>query len=224
MVYHINKIGSNLNPYRVDEAKESMDDEDKRQGKQGDDEQSSQQDQDAFGSSNEQNQLQNLLAHTHPKQKEIEIPVQDIDQVKLLHVDISSEPAHLKIRVFLFDGAEIPIAYVPVSRTLAVKLRSLQNKLIDVTKITPDPKLWLTVPSQGVKELDWDEDVTRITRDVKEKSLSRTIKMYVKKKTFLQKLGIQSAESNSFNNEIFAVYLTILILVVCFTLGIILIF
>lgn len=222
MVDNINKIGSN--PYRVDEAKESMDDEEKRQGKQDDDQQDSQKEHDAFDASQEQNRLRNLLAHTHPNQKEIEVPVQDIDQIKLLNVDISSEPAHLKMRVFLYDGAELPLAYLPVSRTLAMSLKSMQNKLVDVSKITPDPKLWLTVPASGVKEHDWDEDVTRITKDVKEKSLSRTIKMYVKKKSLLQKLGIQNADSNSLNNEIFLVYLTILILVVLLTLGTIIIF
>lgn len=204
MVDHIPKITDQS--FRVHEAKDSTDDEGKKQQDQQDDDQQS----DNFDKLSNKTDWSVLFDQHKLWDRNIEVKVEDIDRIKYLGLNIRSNPALLKIRVFLYDGNVINTAFLSISRSLGLTLKNnLKGSFIDVNQITADTILRLTVPKD--EELV-DEEITRITES-KEKTFSRTFKILISKKTWMEKLGIQDPVSKRINNEILWIYLTVFIVV-----------
>jgi hypothetical protein len=199
--------------YRVDAARDALEEErEESQGEDGEEGKS-----DNFDKLKDGKELQSLFNKSHLWQRNIAIKTEDIDKIKLIALNINTEPSLLKIRVFLFDGTTIPTAFLSVSRSLALKLRSSKSQFIEVNWLTREPVLRVTVPKN---ERDIDEEITKITHAPKEHTLSQTLKMFVSKKSWLQKLGLQDPVSMQINNEILWVYITIVALISVLSFGV----
>lgn len=200
MVDNINKISDNL--YRVHEARDSADDEDQKRNTQDDDDG----DQDNFNKLSDKTNWKVLFDKTNLWNRNVEVKVEDIDRIKLMGLNFRTNPALLKLRVFLFDGSTINTAFISVSRSLALELKSKQGTSIDVNKLTTENSLWLTLPTD---ETALDDEITRITEEQPERTFSEAVKMIISGKSLLQKIGLQDPVSKRTNYEILWIYLTV---------------
>ncbi|EKD51618.1 MAG: hypothetical protein ACD_62C00215G0002 [uncultured bacterium] len=201
--------------YRVDASRDALEEERKEsQDEEGD----GQPNDDKFGSLRDGQDLQRLFEKNQLWNRNIQIKVEDIDKIKVLGLNLKTEPSLLKIRIFLYDGAVIPTAIVSVSRSLAFQIRGLKNAaFVDVNMLTKGTVLSVTVPKD---ENQIDEEITKITGVPREKTLSRTFKMLISKRNWLQKFGLQDPVSKKINNEIIWVYITTIALMTLLSFGV----
>ena len=202
MVDRVEKTGAN--PYRVDETKEALDDEGSNNQDQGDENEG---DADNFDKLNKKTNWKSLFDKSDLWQRNVEVKIEEIDRIKFLGINLNTNPALLKIRVFMYDGAEIHTAFMAISRVQAMQLKNFNSSAhIDVNLLTTEASLWLTIPHD---EAAVDKEITKITKGLpKEWTFSQTFRMLVSRKTWIERLGIQDPVSKRINNEIVWVYLT----------------
>ncbi len=210
MVDRVEKTNANL--YRVDEARDSTDDQSGNQTEGGDEAES-----DNFEKLANKTDWKVLFDKNSLWKRNVEIKVEDIDKVKLIGVNLKTNPALLKIRVFLFDGSVINTAFMSISRDVALKFNSMKSATINVNQLTRESSLWLTLP---VNEELVDDEITRVSVVPKERTFSTTLKMFIFKKTWMEKLGLKDPVSKSVNREIMGAYITIVALISAVTFAI----
>ncbi|MBF0105195.1 MAG: hypothetical protein HQM16_07695 [Deltaproteobacteria bacterium] len=212
MVDYVKKVGPS--PYRVDEAKDSLDEDRKRQ--RGDDD-DAEGDKDNFDKSIDQKHLKDLYGKSDLWQRDVEVKVEDVDRIKFLGLSLKTNPALLKMRIFLFDGSVMSTAFMAVSRALAMRLKNYNSSAyLDINTLTDKPTLLVALPK---KEEIVDDEITSFTKGHREKTLSETFRMLISKKTLAQKLGITDENTKQVNSEILWVYLTVIIVVMVILLG-----
>ncbi|MCP5464708.1 MAG: hypothetical protein H7A33_06770 [Deltaproteobacteria bacterium] len=213
MVERVPKTELNANTYRVDESKDATDDQSGNQ--QSQDQEGGEGKSDAFERLSEKTNWQVLFNKKELWQRNKEISLEDVDKIKFLAVNLKSNPALLTIRLFLVEDQVISTAFLAVPRTLAMQIKAQGvGSHIDPHLLSQDGKIRVTLPADDDM---MDEEITRITNDPKEKSLSTTLRMLVPQKNWWQRLGIQDPVSHEINKEILIIYLTVLGLV--FALG-----
>lgn len=212
MVDRIEKVGRE--GYRVDEARDSTDDQSGNAGTEDQGEGET----DNFKKLANKTDWNVLFDKKDLWRRNVEVKVEDIDKVKLLGVNLKTNPALLKIRIFLYDSTVINTAFLAVSRDVALKFKGASSASIDINQLTKESSLWLTMP---LNEADVDEEITRITATPKERTFSTTLKLLISKKTWLEKLGIQDPVSKSINREIMGVYITVVTLISAVTFAIV---
>ncbi|OVE81602.1 hypothetical protein BVY03_03095 [bacterium K02(2017)] len=204
MVDHIKKIVGET--YRVDEPKETLDDDGgQRHEAEEEDEQPQK---DKFNQLNNNKDWRSLFDKSNLWQRNFEVKLEDIKKIKFLGLNLNTNPAILKIRVFLNDGHIIQVAFLSLSRTMALKIKKEAQTNIDPNLLTNESSLWLTLPKdiQAV-----DDEITNIINTNQEKTFSQTFKMLVSKKTWLEKFGLQDPVSKRFNKEFLMIYITVIV-------------
>ena len=200
--------------YRVDGTRDALEEERSKDGNEGEDEGEP----DNFDKLRDSDDLRSLFNKAHLWQRNIEVKVEDIDKIKVLGVNLKTDPSLLKIRIFLYDGQVIPTAFLSISRELGFKVRSLKDTaFIDVNVLTKERVLRITMPKD---ESQLDEEITKITGTVKEKTFSQTFKRLISKKSWFERLGVQAPVSKKVNNEIVWVYITVIALITVLSFGI----
>jgi hypothetical protein len=156
-----------------------------------------------------------LFDHPHLWQQNVEILAEEVKRIQYLGINLKTDPSLLKIRVDLHDGSVIPNAYLSVARSYALQLKNLQRLApIELKRLTSSKVLWLTIPKD---EKSLREEITRVTTNATNKTFSRTVKKYLTRSTWLQKLGIQDPVSRRVKTEIVWIYVTVVV-VFCFFL------
>lgn len=214
----IDKIDPNMGAYRVHETRESLED-----GKENKEEFEGEEDErDSFDKLTEKTDWNILTSEQNVWKQNIEILKEDVLQVIFLGINLKTNPSLLNVRITLSDGHVIPIAILPISRTLAFKLKKLKrDTLIDVKEITSARSLRLAIP---VNEEQLDREITRITDPHKETTLTEKVKAFISKKTLIQKIGVQDPVSKEVDNEILWVYFTIVIVLSAIIFGVVYLF
>jgi hypothetical protein len=206
MVDRISKIDPHGHP-RVDEAKDSTDDEGQSQDT-GDEEGFAQSD--GFDRLIDKTNWQILLDQPRQNQKKLVMALSDLSEMRFLKINLKTNPSLLNVKVFLRDGMVYPSAYISIPRHRTVAFQHLrQNAVIDARDVTDDDKVTLFVPDL---KTDFKDEVTRVTKPLQERTFSQTIKFLVKK-TWIQKIGIQDPETRKTNTEIATAYLTVAVVI-----------
>lgn len=203
MVDQINKIHDNA--FRVHEAKDSTEEEEQRPSNEEADGEP-----DVFDSLANKTNWKILFDKSNLWDRNVEVKIEDIDRIKLLGINLKTNPALLKLRVFLFDGEIINTAFLSVSRSLGLKIKNSKDASINVNDLTNERSLWLTLPTD---ENLLDEEITRITSIPKEVTLSQTFRMLISKRNWMQRFGIQDPVSRRTNMEILWIYVTVVLLI-----------
>lgn len=207
MVDRIEKIFPDR--YRIEGARDALEDQGKQQN--GDDEGDEAGSKDSFDKLSDRTDWNILFDQEALWQQNLQIPVEDVATVQFLGINLKTDPSLLKIRIVGRDGKVVPAAYLSVSRYQGLQLKN-ENKLaiLDVKKLTKERVLWLTIPRDEKKV---NEEITRLTRQPKEKTFSQTFKHFISRKTWMQRFGVQDPVSKRLNSEILSIYIILLILV-----------
>lgn len=215
MVDQINRITPEPNVYRVDETRDALEEETDKGEQPGEEGQES----DNFNQMMDESDWKDLFGKSKLWQKDIQVKVDEINRIKLLGVNIKSNPAVLKVRLFFYDGNVIETAFLKIPRAVALKFRDIKSaSFIDVNQLTKDPVIRVSVPKNTFQV---DEEITRITGAAKEKSLSQRLKGFVAKKKLSGRLGILDPLSKHLDNEVLWIYVTIVVVISAITFGLI---
>jgi hypothetical protein len=196
---------------------ERVDDEGGRSGQEqpeGDGEEKG----DAYDKLSEKTDWNILFDKSHLWQQSIDVPIEDVQELKFISVNLKTDPCLLQIRVKLKDGTSYDPAFLSMSRTAGFKLKN-QPRLshLPVGQIVRGRILTLTVPKDEGRVR---EEITRVTRDPRERTVSYTFKRLVSRRSLLHRLGLRDPVSQRINSEIVWIYLTIGIVVAAFVFGV----
>lgn len=201
MVERISKI----NPHehaRVDESKDATEDEGQNSAEEQGDEPGDFAPGDGFNRLQDKTDWKILLDHPQSQQKRIEVGVDDVAELKFLHINLKTNPSLLNLKVKLKDGSEFPSAYFSIARHMALSFQHADyGSRVDAADLTETEGLTFFVPD--VREVD--DEVTRVT-EPPERTFSQTMKLLMRK-TLLQKIGVQD-ETRHANPEIVWAYVT----------------
>jgi len=207
IIQMVDRVHNKFDPtslQRVNAARDALEEE---KDKGGQDEEDGEGKEDGFDALAEKKNWQVLFDKNSLWKRNIELKVDEIQSVKILGVNIQSDPSLVKMRVFMKDGSDVNTAFMSVSRSVAIKLKGEQRATItDLSLLTKDLSLRVTIP-QDEKRVD--EEITRITKAAKEVTLSETMKSFISNKTWLERLGFRDPVTKSINTEIIWIYLTI---------------
>jgi len=204
MVDRIDKIKQDH--YRVDETQDPL--EEQRKNKE-EHEQEEEEEGDSFDKMSSKTDWNILFDKSSLWERNVEVKVEDIDRIKFLGINLRTNPAVLKIRVFLYDGNVINTAFLSISRSLGLQIKNMNRTThVDVNMLTKESSLWLTIPKD---EEMVDDEITNITGTPKETSFSKTFKNLISQKTWMQRLGIIDPVSRRMNREIVGIYLTVVV-------------
>lgn len=219
MADRIDKFDPNAGVYRVQETRDSLEEE---QQNQGDDE--GDENRDSFDRLSEKTDWNLLFEQQNLWKKNIEIPVEEIASIKFLGVNIKTDPSLLNIRVALNDGQVLTQAFLPIARMEGFKFKSTPRLSdLNIKQITSGAILNVTIPAN---EEELNKEITKITRKPKtgEVTFSQRMKNLIHRKSLIQKIGLQDPVSKSVNNEIVGIYVTILVVVITVIFGIYILF
>lgn len=215
MADRIDKFDPNAGVYRVQETRDSLEEEQQNQGGDEGDE-----NRDSFDRLSEKTDWNLLFEQQNLWKKNIEIPVEEIASIKFLGINIKTDPSLLNIRVALNDGQVLTQAFLPIARMQGFKFKSTPRLSdLNIKQITSGPILNVTTP---VDEDELNKEITKITRKPKtgEVTFSQRMKNLIHRKSLIQKIGLQDPVSKSVNNEIVGIYVTILVVVITVIFGI----
>lgn len=196
--------------YRVDQHRDATEQEGQKKKRDEDDQE------DAFDQMSDHKQWDTLFDQSHLWQRNIEIKTDDVSRAKILGINVNSNPAVIKLRLTMVNGDVYPVVFLSLSRSKALKLKNQFHSLnveIPVHEITTDVRFWVTVP---VNEDDVDSEITRISRSVSEPTRSQTLRLFLKRKGWLIRLGIRDVVTRRFNTEVILIYLTLIGLLLFF--------
>lgn len=211
MVERINKI-SGPDHIRVDESKDATED-DGRKDQGGEEEgEGAPPRGDAFDHLRDKTDWKILSEKARSQQKRIEVAIDDVAEMKFLHINLKTNPSLLNLKVRLKDGTSYPSAYFSIARHVALPFQHYQvNARIEAVDLTEANTVTFFVPDVRT---DFRDEETRVTH-VAEKTFSQTVKMLVRK-TLLQKIGVQDSETRHANPEIVWAYVTAGVVIAAF--------
>lgn len=205
MVDRISKVSS-PDHIRVDESKDATEDEGRQGGggvEEGDEEEGLSSSRDGFDRLRDKTDWNVLLEHPRSQQKRVEVAVDDVAELKFLHINLKTNPSLINLKVKLKDGTVFSSAYFSIARHAAVPFQnSRYDSEVDPSDLTEGQVLTFFVPDV---RSDFADEVTRV--EPAERTFSQTIKLLVKK-TLLQKIGVQDPETRHANPEIVWAYVT----------------
>lgn len=205
MVDRIEKMSPDR--YRIEGARDALEDEGKNGG---DDEGDEAGGKDSFDKLSDRTDWNILFDQEGLWQQNRQVAVEDVATIQFLGINLKTDPSLLKVRVVGRDGQVIPTAYLSVSRYQGLQLKNSEKlAILDVKKLTKERVLWITVPRDEKK---LNDEITRLTRQPKERTFSQTFKNFISRKTWLQRLGIQDPVSQRLNSEILSIYVIFLVL------------
>jgi hypothetical protein len=199
----IDKFSFNDQVYRVDARRDAMEEQQKDTGQEGGDEEK---EKDHFDKLSEKTDWHVLFDKQNLWNRNIEIHADEIQSIEFLGLNLRTDPSLLNISVHMTDGTVIPTAFLAIARSMGLKFKNLQKHTsLAIGDITRDENVRVTIP---IDEDEMGEEITRLTKEPKEKSLTQKLRRL--NKTWIQKLGIQDPVSKRINNEILGIYFTVL--------------
>lgn len=184
---------------RVDETKDSLEDEKNQQS--GDEADEDGQQSDIFDKS-----AREALWGTERAEarfQDLKLEASEIDRVIFNEVILKSDPAWLVVSVILRGGRRLNMAYLPVPRPVAMRFKTYERgRRVDHKPFLREGGLALKVSGQH-------ETSESTTINPKETTLSRTLKML--RLRWWHRLGLKDPETNSNNLEIMLAYATVIV-------------
>lgn len=182
-----------VNPARVDEAKEAMDDEEERRQGGGEDEGG-----DEFEKRLDKTDWRLWLDKQGEQLVRMTVPVNDVAQITFNKVNLKTNPSLLNLRVVLRDGAVYRTALMSLARHQAMSFQGMTSgTLLKATELAPSGDLELLIPEHT------SEEITRLTKT--ERTFSQTLKTGIRK-TWMQILGVRDPDTNQTYEEVAWVY------------------
>lgn len=197
---------------------EEVDDDDQRKNQQQD----QGDDKDEFDKLSEKTDWNVLFNKSHLWRQTIDVAVEDIQEILFLSVNLKTDPCLLQIKVTMHDGVVLENAFLSIARSAGLRFKNLRRLTrIPLGNFTRGRMISLTIPKD---EKAVKEEITRVTNNPQEKSVSKLIRRLVSHNTWLHRLGIKDPVSQRINREILMIYVTISVVVVTFVAGIIYLF
>ena len=223
MVDRINNITRIGEHPRVDEARDSLEEEEQKGGGDSGEEGSDKSDKivaalpgDGFDRALDRTNWKVYLDQPRQNQRQVVVPVEGIKEIRFLKINLKTNPSLLNVKVLLNDASLLSSAYVSVARHMATTFeRHRVGDVIEASEISTDPVLTFFVADLKSHP---DEEVTRVTMRP-ELTLSRTVKMILKK-TWRQQMGLEDPETRMANREVILVYITLAVIVLFFVFAI----
>lgn len=173
---------------------------------------------DAYDKLSEKTDWNILFDKSHLWQQSVDVPVEDILELKFVTVNLKTDPCLLQLKASLKDGSTYDPAFLSMSRASGLKLKNLpRGSRLPVGQVTRSRVLTLTVPKDEGRVR---EEITRVTRNPRERTVSYTLKRIVSRRSWLHRLGVRDPVSQRINAEIVWIYLTVLVLLAAFVFGI----
>lgn len=221
MVDRINNIPPVGEHLRVDETRDSLEEEDQKGGGQGtDDEPVTTVPSDGFDRALDRTNWKVYLEQPRQNQRKVVVPVGQIQEMRFLKINLRTNPSLLNVKVLLNNASLLSSAYLSVPRHMAMTFEGYRvGDVIDVSEVSSDPVLSFFVADLKNQP---GEEVTRVT-DRAERTFSRTVKMMLKK-TWRQQMGLEDPETRMANREVILVYVTLAVIVLFFIFAIVWIF
>lgn len=186
--------------YRVDATRDSLEEE---KGKENPEEGEGEGKPSEFANIKKKD-WQQLVDKNHLWKRNLTLKTEEVRAVKILGLNLKSDPSLIKLRIFLNDGREINTAFMSLERSRALKLQTgHESSVTDLKLLTSDQILRVTIPQD---EQRVDDEITRVTKP--EVTLSETIKSLVARRSLLSALGVVDLKTNQVNKEILGIYIT----------------
>lgn len=173
---------------------------------------------DAFDKLSEKTDWNILFEKSHLWQDSLDLEIRDIKEIKFVSVNLKTDPCLVQISVELKDGTRYANAFLSLARAIGLRMKNTpRGGRIPLGDLTRGRSITITVPKD---ENQVKEEITRVTRDPRERTVSYTMKKLPRSRPgLLVRLGLKNPVSRRINSEIVWIYLTVFILGAAFIFG-----